>query len=118
MHDLPPHIIDKLERILRANGAPHPVFHDTPRLRLVPPLTDPPPAAAKEQAAKRPETASALAYSRQQCVAVIVDIVRAAHVSHTSGNDMVVMNEERVEGLILAARELIREDGTSNPHRH
>lgn len=26
MHDLPPHFIDKLERILRANGVPHPVF--------------------------------------------------------------------------------------------
>jgi hypothetical protein len=118
MHDLPPHIIDKLERILRANGAPHSVFHDTPRLRLVPPLADPPPAAAKEQAAKRPDTASALAYSRQQCVAVILDILRSAHVSHTSGNDVAVMNEELVEGLIIAARELIREDETGNPHRH
>jgi len=31
------------------------------------------------------------------------------HVSHTSGNHVVVMNEELVEGLIIAARELIRE---------
>lgn len=118
MHDLPPHFIDKLERILRANGVPHPVFQDTPRLRLVQPLADPPPAAAKEQAVKRPDTASALAYSRQQCVAVILDILRAVHVSRNRGNDMVVMNEERVEGLILAARELIREDVAGTPHRH
>jgi hypothetical protein len=109
MHDLPPHFIDKLERILRANGVPHPVFQDTPRLRLVPPLADPPPAAAKAHTNPQPETGSSPVYSRQQCVIVILDILHAVHVSHTSGNDVVVMNEELVEGLIIAARELIRE---------
>jgi len=58
MHDLPPHFIDKLERILRANGVPHPVFQDTPRLRLVPPLADPPPAAATAQVNQQPDTGS------------------------------------------------------------
>ena len=49
---------------------------------------------------------------------VILDILHAVHVSHTSGSDVVVMNEELVEGLIIAARELIREDGAGTPHRH
>jgi len=109
MHDLPPHFIDKLERILCANGVPHPVFQDTPSLRLVPPLADPPPVAATAHTNPQPETGSSPVYSRQHCVIVILDILHAVHVSHTSGNDVVVMNEELVEGLIIAARELIRE---------
>jgi len=42
-------------------------------------------------------------------VIVILNIPHAVHVSHTNGNDVAVMSAELVEGLIIAARELIRE---------
>ena len=112
MHDLPRPFIDTLERILMANGVPHPAAKQRPALHVVPACTD-----LHDEAAHRASPAvtlpgrvvPSLHEGTRQALDAILEILHAVHDSQHDGSNEVLLCERLVEGLIVAGRLLVRE---------
>lgn len=117
MHDLPRPFIDTLERILMANGVPHPAAGQRPALQLVSACTDRRDDDATQRAALAvtlPERAvPGLQEGTRQALDAILEILHAVHDSQHDGSNEVLLCERLVEGLIVAGRQLVREAAPS-----
>lgn len=116
MHDLPRPFIDTLERILMANGVPHPAAGQRPALHVVPACTDHPDDAAPRASPAVTLPACAvpgLHEGTRQALDAILEILHAVHDSQHDGSNEVLLCERLVEGLIVAGRQLVREPAPS-----
>lgn len=107
MHDLPRPFIDTLERILMANGVPHPAAGQRAALQLVSACTDRRDGDATQRAVP------GLQEGTRQALDAILEILHAVHDSQHDGSNEVLLCERLVEGLIVAGRQLVREAAPS-----